>query len=463
VVTVDEGSLAVNGGSAVDPDGSVVGLTASIGSLTFDGSAWGWEHVPLDGPATRSVQIRALDDRGETGFGTFDLVVYNVPPQVGAIAGPAAPVQVDTPIDITVVFTDPGAPDLHTGFIAWGDGSPPCITGDDPNCSLDEGTGIVGSVAASHAYAEPGIYTVQLGVTDDDGGPGTSILTVYVSGAPVVTAEPTTQDVQYSDHIGEVTIDANAVADVLSAETSWSENGGGFVVGLPGGLAFTADGCSPSNGIQTCVWTLAGIADVPEGAYTVRVTVGDNHGGETTVDITIVVEPEDATLRFHGGNPVALKVIENESGPFELTVDIREKYPDAGTDPLPGDISLTGISMQLVPIGPGSGATGACATDWVVGTGYDAVKRATCSFDAIPINTYAVQVSDINGYYAGRAEDVLTVYDPSSGQASGAGTFIWPDTEDETKFGFTMEYNKKGSKVKGSLMLVRHVGDGSVY
>jgi hypothetical protein len=74
-----------------------------------------------------------------------------------------------------------------------------------------------------------------------------------------------------------------------------------------------------------------------------------------------------------------------------------------------------------------------------------------------------VQVTDLNGYYLGRAEDVLTIYDPDSRYATGGGTFGWPGTDDETKIGFTMEYSKKATNLKGSLMLVRHAEDGSVY
>ncbi len=70
----------------------------------------------------------------------------------------------------------------------------------------------------------------------------------------------------------------------------------------------------------------------------------------------------------------------------------------------------------------------------------------------------------VNGdYYQGYSEDVLVVYDPSLGFATGGGWFYWPDTEDRTNFGFTMKYSKKGNKVQGSLLLIRHLSDGTIY
>jgi hypothetical protein len=96
-------------------------------------------------------------------------------------------------------------------------------------------------------------------------------------------------------------------------------------------------------------------------------------------------------------------------------------------------------------------------------TGYDARLTTTCDFDAVPVNTYVVQVTVNGGYYEGTGEDVLTIYDPSLGYASGGGSFQWPGTDEMTDFGFTMEYNKNGKNVKGSLLLIRHMADGSIY
>jgi hypothetical protein len=79
------------------------------------------------------------------------------------------------------------------------------------------------------------------------------------------------------------------------------------------------------------------------------------------------------------------------------------------------------------------------------------------------VNTYSAEATVGGGYYSGYAEDVLVVYDPSLGFATGGGWFYWPDTNEKTNFGFTMKYNKKGTKVQGSLLLIRHLADGTIY
>lgn len=168
---------------------------------------------------------------------------------------------------------------------------------------------------------------------------------------------------------------------------------------------------------------------------------------------------------FHGGNPVAVQVAvpDGDSGPFELMVRVREMLPDTGTDPLPGDIDLTDISMELAPVGSGGRVPGTCVVDGVYDVGYNAYKRVTCSFDDVQVNTYVIEVSDSGGYYGSYGEDVLVIYDPSLGFTTGGGTFEWPETGEETSFAYTMEYNKKGKNLQGSLLLIRHLPDGSFY
>jgi hypothetical protein len=64
---------------------------------------------------------------------------------------------------------------------------------------------------------------------------------------------------------------------------------------------------------------------------------------------------------------------------------------------------------------------------------------------------------------------VLVIYDPSLGYTTGGGWFSWPagTTYPElegvkTNFGFTMKYNKKGTGVQGSFLLIAHLNDGGI-
>jgi hypothetical protein len=69
----------------------------------------------------------------------------------------------------------------------------------------------------------------------------------------------------------------------------------------------------------------------------------------------------------------------------------------------------------------------------------------------------------VGGYYEGADQDVLTVCDPSLGFTTGGGWFRWPGTGDRTNFGFHVDYTKKGNTAKGSILVIRHLQDGTIY
>ncbi len=98
--------------------------------------------------------------------------VPNVPPVVGAITAPTAPVVVNTQVNASANFTDGNPGDTHTAVWNWGDGmtSP-------GNVTESNGTG---SVAGSHVYIATGVYTVTLTVTDNSNASGTSVFK-YIS------------------------------------------------------------------------------------------------------------------------------------------------------------------------------------------------------------------------------------------------------------------------------------------
>jgi hypothetical protein len=162
-----------------------------------------------------------------------------------------------------------------------------------------------------------------------------------------------------------------------------------------------------------------------------------------------------------------------DSPAFSLTAYVQEAAPDdANCSAHPGAIDNAEVEMTLEAVGPGSSYTVMCAPQGVTGTGYDAVLAVRCDFDDVAVNTYHVQASIGGDYYAGRlAEGVLVIFDPSLGFTTGGGWFYWPGSEDaeagypgdRTNYGFNVKYNKKGRQVKGSLLLIRHLANGSLY
>jgi PKD repeat protein len=96
----------------------------------------------------------------------------NDAPVINAFTGPTAPVAAGASIAVNGSFTDVDLADVpmtesHTVTIDWGDGTPTTI----PSLS---GSGATRSLSANHAYADLGVFTVTLTVTDAAGETATA-------------------------------------------------------------------------------------------------------------------------------------------------------------------------------------------------------------------------------------------------------------------------------------------------
>ncbi len=157
-VAVAPGGTAVNGGSITDAEGDPPVLSATVGSVVDDGDGtWSWSLTVGGSADSQTVTITASDPGGSNSV-AFDLVVTNTPPAIDSVTGPADPVALGSTVSAAGAFTDSAA-DTHTATWDWGDGTSTAGTVDQT----------ADTVAGDHVYSEPGVYTIQLTVTDGDG------------------------------------------------------------------------------------------------------------------------------------------------------------------------------------------------------------------------------------------------------------------------------------------------------
>jgi len=167
----NEGSpVSFDGTGSSDPDGDTLTYEWNFGDGTTDTGSTP-THTYADN-GDYEVCLTASDSNGGVSTECTDVHISNVAPDVGAITAPMEPVQVGTSINASAAFTDPGTADTHTAVWDWGDGFA------EPG-SVTQGAGS-GSVADSHTYTTPGVYTIMLTVTDDDDGAGTSVFQFVV-------------------------------------------------------------------------------------------------------------------------------------------------------------------------------------------------------------------------------------------------------------------------------------------
>lgn len=350
------------------------------------------------------------------------------------------------------------------------------LDGDDISwsSSLDGALGSGSPLVVPSSRLSTGCHAMTATVTDAGGLSAFATVTVGVDDTgcggnepPAIDGlEPAQQTVAYSDEIVEVSVIAtDSDGDALTLTAT----------GLPDGITATLDECTTApNGSSRCAWALSGAVGSEAESYTGTLTVSDGQAADTAM-VSFTVVPEDATVMPSDANPAAVQVEEDggRSGKFSLSAVVVETEPDeASGSPSPGELTRARVSMSLVPVGPG-GTVGpiVCEDTTRTGDGYDQELIASCTFDGIEVNTYTLEIIVDGGFYSGSGEDAFTVYDPSLGGATGGGTFFWPGTADperaypgdRTNFGFTMEYTKQGTRLRGSLLVIRHLPDDSKF
>ncbi len=178
--TANEGSNLNLSATGSDPQSS--GLTYAWdldNNGTFETTGQSVNFAAVDGPKIQQVNVKVTNAYDLSATASTTVTINNVAPSVSAIIAPVAPVLINTSVNVSATFTDPGVLDTHTAIWDWGDGTTT--------------SGVVngGNVTGSHTYTVTGVYSIGLSVKDSDNDTGSAApfeyLVVYNPTAGFVT------------------------------------------------------------------------------------------------------------------------------------------------------------------------------------------------------------------------------------------------------------------------------------
>ena len=279
--------------SISDPDSSsftyeagypTCGLVGSLQGTPALGTSGSFVCSFTDGPASPTLAVVVRDATSPSNEATRPVTVHNLPPTIGNVS-------VDSPIDegesstVTVSATDPGGSNDPLSYEFDCDGN---------------GTYEVGPQSSdSHAcsYIDDGSVTVNVRVTDGDGGSDTDSETVVVENLdPTITNVTATSPIDEGDSslLTVTASDPAGVNDPLAYEFDCDGNGMYEV----GPLSSDSHACSYPD----------------DGNFTVGVRVTDGDGGEDTDTAPVQVDNVPPTIAISGAASV------NEGSSYTLSL-----------------------------------------------------------------------------------------------------------------------------------------------
>jgi large repetitive protein len=194
--SVESLNYSINWGDGSPIDSGAV-LNRTIGSPgVLTAGTFGGSHTYADN-GTYTVTVTVTDDDGAATVKTFTVVVNNAAPTLSVATNQVVNEGQFLDLPSLGAFTDPGfnnplnpgqpTVETFTYTVNWGDGSP-TESAAVPVSVGSPGVLTAGGFGNSHTYADNGVYTVTVTVTDDDGGTDIKTFTVTVNNvAPTLT------------------------------------------------------------------------------------------------------------------------------------------------------------------------------------------------------------------------------------------------------------------------------------
>jgi len=377
-VTLD-GGYGQDGTVGSTPEGTAFSIGATVngtGTTTWTSGGgtgtctFGDEHavnttVTCTDDGTYALTL-TVDDAVNAPFSaTEHLLVTNVDPVPTLTLTPTLVPLSSGEVAADIAIADPGS-DTFTCVVEWGDGGIDTLPATGTSCH------------ATHQYLTAGTRTVQVTVTDDDTGTGSTSGDVTVKGAPTLTLRG---DDPLTGRIGEVN-EGTAFAIPASVggatSVSWTASGG------TGTCTFT-----PSDAASTSVTCN------DNGLYALTLSAEDAFGQTSSATVHLLVDNVAPTLTV--SNPVA--------GASPRSVTFNGIVTDPGlNDVLSCLIDWGDTNIETVPVSGGFcnathtyDASLAAATIHVTASdddgGVSAERIIPLTFNRAPVCT-AVRASD---------------------------------------------------------------------